>query len=121
MSSIRELRSTMQTREAKRDTMPSFTGGMASIRKLRAQKLPTRTSVRRTAPIAAPQQRLLDVPEQKENPTPDTQADWTKAGQRFLQNSPMKNGATPLERKNTDLRSYSFYTEKIDTAIADGD
>lgn len=122
MSSIREMRSTMQTGTIKPDAAATFTGGTTSIRKLRAQKLPTQTSVRRTAPITAPQQRLLDVPEQKENSTPDTQgANWTKAGQRFLQNSPMKNGATPLERKNKDLRPYSFYTEKIDTAIADGD
>ncbi|MGM9553654.1 MAG: hypothetical protein ACI3V2_05065, partial [Faecousia sp.] len=107
MSSIREMRSTTQTGTIKPDAAASFSGGTTSIRKLRTQKLPTQTSVRRTAPIAAPQQRLLDVPEQKENSTPDTQAeDWTKAGQRFLQNSPMKNGASPQESQNDDLQFH---------------
>ena len=107
MSSIREMRTATQTGTTKPDAVPSFPGGLVSIRKLRAQKLPTQTSVRRTAPITAPQQRLLDVPEQKENSTPDTQAeDWTKAGQRFLQNSPMKNGASPKESQNDDLQFH---------------
>ena len=131
MSSIREMRRTTQTGEAKLDTLPSFTGGTASIRKLREQKLPTQPTVRQTAPKTeqqsqpqgrvrrveekyqqitqkrTPQQRLPDVPKPKENPTPGAQGeDWTTNVQRFRENFPMTDGASLQGSQNDDLQFH---------------